>query len=254
MDSVIGTAKVVNNAVKTWTNAETGLKEVLDIVKEVVEETGMQDLLGNVGKSQKGLLNFGKNIIGIASKVVDKVASYVPLADEYTTMAEDIIKFIDNFDVIEDVIKNVADSVKLSKTTAVAKRKPGGCYRKNALLPDLCVSLTTITPEVSLYKKLWFPLEMMFLNMLSTKGMIPDISAVRDSMCKRKLDQEMIFYNIHPSLPELALLYGGPQFNFRKCKNRPMFVTLRKRCPIRLAAKHVSSSPVSLTTIFLAER
>ena len=203
MDSVISTAKTVNNAVKTWTDAEAGLKEVLTIVREVMEETGLQNLLGNIGKSQKGLLNFGKNIVDIASKVVDKVASYVPLADEYTTMAEDVIKFIDNFDAIEDVIKNVGNSVRLTKGTAVVKRKPGGCYRKDALLPDLCVSLTTITPEVSLYKKLWFPLEMIFLNMLSTKGMIPDISAVSKSMRKCKLDQpsnaqEINFLNIHP--------------------------------------------------------
>ena len=179
MDSVINQTKGVNNAVSTWTGAEAGLQEVLVVIKKVIEETGLQDIVGDVAKSQKGLVQFGKNVVNIASKVVGKVSSYVPVADEFLGYAETILNFIENFDSIADIIRNLDLSIKLTKeNSSVAVRDPTGCHRVNSTLPDLCVSQTTITPQVSLYKKVFFPLEMMFLNMLSTKGMIPDISTV----------------------------------------------------------------------------
>ena len=167
--SVNSTTQTILDTVDKWTDGENSLKEVETLLQEVVKKADLKGLVDNIGTGQKAFISFGAEVAEIAAKVADKFAQGVSVANKYVNMAEDIIKFIDTFNSIEELVRSVTDALTL---TTPVNRNEDGCYRKDdELLPDLCVSQTEITPAVSLYKKVWFPMEMMFLNMLSTKSM-----------------------------------------------------------------------------------
>ena len=198
MDAVISTTTTVVNTVNTWTKAENSLQDILNLMQEVVDKSGVKQLVDNVITGQTGLINFGTKVTNIAGFVTDKVTQGVSAADEYVTMAEEIVTFLDTFDSIDGLVKSVTDTLSL---TSSAERNGGTCLRKDQSLPDLCVSQRTITPEISLYKKVLFPMEMMFLNMLSTRGMI-------SSAVSKSVSNPSCFYSLKKSLCSVPLSFS----------------------------------------------
>ena len=103
-----------------------------------------------------------------------------PLVDKYVTKAEGILGFADKFDEIEEFVLDITswlgvartESKEIQMTPAPWCREGNTEQFQKGLVEEevtaLCVSRDIITPENSLYKRLNFPMEMMFLNMLST--------------------------------------------------------------------------------------
>ena len=175
ISSVASITRKVTNTLAEWVNAEPGLRGVLNILKSIISDLGLDKMVLNMIKSNDDLIKFGLKVKQIASKVVNKAMEYVPVVDQYLTKAESILTFTDKFDHIEGIVENVKEYLGLTKNASMPNVVDAPwCRRNNRTKPDLCVTRNTITPKTSLYKKLGFPLEMMFLNMLSTKDILSD--------------------------------------------------------------------------------
>ena len=170
--SVTSVTRRVLNSVTEWTNAEVGVRGVVSIILRIIDEIGLPDLVADMLKGNEDLMKFGTQVTNIASKVVNNVVTQVPAAYEYLGMAEKVLQFVDRLDNIDSIFIKVQKSLGLVKSVTVTD-PPSWCRSEDdSGKLDLCVTRHIITPEISIYKKLGFPMEMAFLNMLSTKGMV----------------------------------------------------------------------------------
>ena len=177
VDQVTSVTSVTRRIVKSvteWTNAEVGVRGVVAILLRIIDEIGLADMVADLLKGNKDFMAFGTKVTNIASKVVKNVMTHVPAAYEYLDMAEKVLQFVDKLDNIDNIFIKVKKSLGFIKSVTVTN-PPSWCRSEDdSGKLDLCVTRHIITPEVSIYKKLGFPMEMAFLNMLSTKGMVQD--------------------------------------------------------------------------------